>query len=57
VVQRQRTGMTRLLVVHTCAELERALHDGTAEVDWPDTADALIDALTGLWTAPVTAPR
>ncbi|WP_328468100.1 TetR/AcrR family transcriptional regulator [Actinoplanes sp. NBC_00393] len=57
VVQRQRTDMTRLLVVHMCAELERALHDGTAEVGWPETADALIDALTGLWTAPVTTPR
>ncbi|MEU4423382.1 TetR/AcrR family transcriptional regulator [Actinoplanes sp. NPDC024001] len=53
-VQRLRTDMTRVLVVHTCAELERALHDGTAEATWPEVADGLVDALTGLWTAPVT---
>ncbi|MEV6306378.1 helix-turn-helix domain-containing protein [Actinoplanes sp. NPDC051861] len=52
VVLRQRTDMTRLIVVHLCAELERALHDGTADTTWANTADALIDALSGLWTAP-----
>ncbi|MFC7534102.1 TetR/AcrR family transcriptional regulator [Actinoplanes sp. GCM10030250] len=51
VVQRQRTDMTRLLVVHMCAELERALEDNTADTTWSQTADALITALTGLWTA------
>jgi AcrR family transcriptional regulator len=51
VVQRQRTDMTRLLVVHICAEQERARHDGTADATWEETAEALIDALAGLWMA------
>ncbi|MEU8354561.1 TetR family transcriptional regulator [Nonomuraea sp. NPDC048882] len=55
-VHRERSDMSRLLVVHTLAERERALHegDGTARRSWEATATGLVDALAGLWPAPVT---
>ncbi|WP_379520995.1 TetR/AcrR family transcriptional regulator [Nonomuraea insulae] len=51
-----RGDMSRLLVVHTLAERERALHEGgpTPRTTWEATALGLIDALAGLWLAPVT---
>ncbi|HKS49661.1 MAG TPA: TetR family transcriptional regulator [Amycolatopsis sp.] len=54
----ERSDMVRHVIVHTCAERERALAEGTAtpRPTWEDTATGLIDALTGLWLAPVT-PR
>ncbi|MGW4800151.1 TetR/AcrR family transcriptional regulator [Nonomuraea sp. NPDC004297] len=74
-VRAERGDMSRLLMLHTLAERERALHErgpaegdtaqeGRAEGDaaagasWEATAVGLIDALTGLWQAPVTTrPR
>nr|SBO94024.1 Transcriptional regulator, TetR family [Nonomuraea gerenzanensis] len=55
-VHRERADMSRLLVVHTLAERERALHEGgpAARTGWEATAVGLIDALAGLWLAPVT---
>ncbi len=56
-VRQDRNDMGRLMLVHMCAERERALHAGTANPrsTWTSTADGLIDALVGLWLAPVTA--
>ncbi|WP_344493344.1 TetR/AcrR family transcriptional regulator [Nonomuraea monospora] len=56
-VHRERGDMSRLLVVHTLAERERALHEGEqgARTGWEATAIGLIDALAGLWLAPVSA--
>lgn len=58
-VRQERSDMGRLLVVHMCAERERALHEGTAppHSTWESTATGLVDALVGLWLAPVTARR
>lgn len=49
-----RNDMTRHVLVHMMAEQERAIADGTARLTWEETADNVIDALTGLWLAPVT---
>ena len=56
-VRRERSEMARLLMVHLLAEYERGLDAGTpvARATWQETATGLIDALVGLWTAPVTA--
>ncbi|WP_432973870.1 TetR/AcrR family transcriptional regulator [Dactylosporangium sp. CA-233914] len=54
-VRRQRTDMGRLLIVHLCAEMEQALHHGTADATWEQTANNLVDALTAIWADP--APR
>ncbi len=53
----QRSDMSRLLIVHMCAERERALHEGSAmpRASWAAAATGLVDALVGLWLAPVTA--
>ena len=58
-VQKDRGDMFRLLLVHMCAERERALHEGTVMpgTTWASTADALVDAIVALWLAPVTARR
>ncbi len=58
-VWQERSYMSRLLIVHMCAERERALHEGTAppRSTWESTAAGLVDALVGLWLAPVTARR
>lgn len=58
-VRRERDDMGRLMLVHMCAERERALQEGTAapRSTWESTATGLVDALVGLWLAPVTAPR
>ncbi|MFJ4617175.1 TetR/AcrR family transcriptional regulator [Streptomyces sp. NPDC088812] len=55
-VRRERGDMARDLILHTCAEHERAAAAGTAEpgASWQRTAHALEDALVGLLTAPVT---
>jgi AcrR family transcriptional regulator len=69
-VRAERGDMSRLLVVHTLAERERALHEGgpaagtgweattagliDAGTGWEATAAGLVDALAGLWQAPVT---
>ncbi|MEU6549014.1 TetR family transcriptional regulator [Streptomyces sp. NPDC046915] len=57
-VRAERGDMARQLIIHTCAERERALAEGTHTrlASWEDTAVALTDAVTGLLLAPVT-PR
>ncbi|MEU5366658.1 TetR family transcriptional regulator [Streptomyces sp. NPDC005925] len=56
-VRAERAGMVRLLVVHTAAERERALAEGapTPRLTWQDATAGLVDAIVGLWPAPVTA--
>lgn len=55
-VRAERGDMARQLITHTCAERERALAEGTptARSSWHDAATGLIDALVGLWLAPIT---
>ncbi|GAB2952208.1 TetR/AcrR family transcriptional regulator [Nonomuraea fastidiosa] len=57
--RRDRSDMSRLLLVHALAERERALNEGAplSRATWDDAATSLIDALTGLWTAPATRHR
>lgn len=52
----ERGDMSRLLIIHMCAERERALQAGseTPRMSWSAAADGLVDVLVGLWTAPVT---
>ncbi|MBP2325978.1 AcrR family transcriptional regulator [Kibdelosporangium banguiense] len=52
----ERNEMARHLLVQVVADRERALADGspTPRASWHDTATGLIDALVGLWLAPVT---
>ncbi|WP_329169153.1 TetR/AcrR family transcriptional regulator [Streptomyces sp. NBC_01387] len=56
-VRAARGEMARHLIVHTCAERERALAENTGllHASWEQTADALTDAIFGLLTAPVTS--
>ncbi|MFG2959199.1 TetR/AcrR family transcriptional regulator [Streptomyces sp. NPDC048291] len=58
-VRTERGQMARTLILHTCAERERALAEGTdtPRATWGDAATGLTDALLGLWLAPVTATR
>lgn len=57
-VRIERYDMARQLMVHMVAERERALAEDvpTPRSSWHDAATGLIDAITGLWLAPVT-PR
>jgi AcrR family transcriptional regulator len=52
----ERLTMARALIMHTCAERERALADGdpVARATWKSTGDGLTDAIGGLLRAPVT---
>ncbi|KPI10831.1 regulatory protein TetR [Actinobacteria bacterium OK074] len=52
----ERHAMARNLIVHMCVERERALADAvpTPRATWHDVATGLIDAIVGLWQAPVT---
>ncbi|MFI9007997.1 TetR/AcrR family transcriptional regulator [Actinosynnema sp. NPDC053489] len=58
-VREDRAAMVRRLIVHACAERERALAEGAAtpRSTWDETASGLIDAITGLWSAPCTEER
>ncbi|ARQ72463.1 TetR family transcriptional regulator [Streptomyces marincola] len=58
-VRLERGDMARHLLVHMLAERERALADGapTPRSSWDDYATGLIDAITGIWLAPVTPAR
>ncbi|MEW1779801.1 TetR family transcriptional regulator [Streptomyces sp. NPDC086777] len=58
-VRAERGLMARTLILHTCAERERALAEGTAtaRATWSDAATGLADALLGLWLAPVSVTR
>jgi AcrR family transcriptional regulator len=55
----ERADMARHVIVYTCAERERALAEGipTTRATWEDTATGLIDAVMGMWLAPVTSRR
>lgn len=55
-VRAARSTMAGHVVLHACADHERALALGTPAVwaDWDDAATSLSDALVGLWSAPVT---
>ena len=53
-VRAERNDVTRLLLMHTMAERERAIAEGAGTAGWRDTATGLTDALAGLWLAPVT---
>ncbi|WP_369229785.1 TetR/AcrR family transcriptional regulator [Streptomyces sp. R21] len=56
-VHAERGAMSRQLIVHMSAERERALAENTPtpRSNWHDTATGLIDAIVGLWLAPVTS--
>ncbi|MFG2352220.1 TetR/AcrR family transcriptional regulator [Streptomyces sp. NPDC048521] len=58
-VRAERGQMVRLLILHTCAERERALAEGTAtaRATWSEVATGLADAIVGLWLAPVSPVR
>ncbi|MFI5952721.1 TetR/AcrR family transcriptional regulator [Cryptosporangium sp. NPDC051539] len=55
-VRLQRNYMTRLLIVDLLAECERVLAEGGHGpwASWPVAANGLVDALVGLWLAPVS---
>jgi AcrR family transcriptional regulator len=55
-VRVERNLMARNLLVHTCADRERALAAGASApwTSWETAGTRLIDAVVGLWLAPVT---
>jgi AcrR family transcriptional regulator len=57
-VHTARSVMVRNLLMHTAAEWERALAEGSPVPGsgWPEATSDLIDAIVGLWLAPVTGP-
>jgi AcrR family transcriptional regulator len=52
----ERNIMARNLMMHTCADFERAFADGddVPRISWEAVGSGLIDAIVGLWLAPVT---
>lgn len=54
-VRFERMVMARNLLMHTCAEHEGAFaeHGPHSRPPWPVAAEGLIDAIVGLWRAPV----
>jgi AcrR family transcriptional regulator len=54
-VRSERIVMVRNLLMHTCAEHEAALaeHGPRSRSAWPVAGEGLIDAIVGLWRAPV----
>ncbi len=56
-VHTERNIMARNLLMHTCAEWERAIAEGApiARSGWRQATSGLIDAIVGLWLAPVTS--
>ncbi|TMR13293.1 TetR/AcrR family transcriptional regulator [Nonomuraea turkmeniaca] len=57
-IRAERDDMARQVIVHMCAERERALADDapTPRPSWHDAATGMIDAIAGLWLAPATIP-
>ena len=55
-VRAERSAMARVMILHLCAERERALAENTPtpRASWHDAATGLTDAIVGLWQAPVT---
>lgn len=57
-VRQARNVMARNLLMHTCADHERALASGASTaISWAEAGSGLIDAIVGLWLAPVTPFR
>src|SRR6201998_4488276 len=58
-VRFERNIMARNLLMHTCADRERALAAGRSlhRSSWRAAASGLIDAIVGLWLAPVTPDK
>lgn len=56
-VYQERRDMEVQLLVHGCADRERALAEGrpTPRATWQEAATGIVDALVGLWSAPVSA--
>jgi AcrR family transcriptional regulator len=54
-VRFERIAMVRNLLMHTCAEHEGALaeHVSHSRSSWPVAGEGLIDAIVGLWRAPI----
>jgi hypothetical protein len=54
----ERSIMMRNLMMHTCADFERAFAEGASapRTSWSSVASGLIDAIVGLWRAPITEP-
>ncbi|WP_082686565.1 TetR family transcriptional regulator [Mycobacterium sp. IS-3022] len=52
----ERNIMVRNLMMHTCADFERAFAEGAdmPRSTWSSVASGLIDAIVGLWRAPIT---
>ncbi|MHC9297370.1 TetR family transcriptional regulator [Mycobacterium sp. LTG2003] len=55
-IRTERNIMARNLLMHSCADRERALAQGASvpRANWHGAASGLIDAIVGLWLAPVT---
>ena len=55
-VRVERNLMARNLLMHTCADRERAMAAGASvpRSSWQAAGSGLIDAVVGLWLAPVT---
>ncbi|WP_406674501.1 TetR/AcrR family transcriptional regulator [Nonomuraea sp. N2-4H] len=55
-VRAERHEMASQLLVHMCAQRERALAEGlpTPRTTWHDAGTGLIDAIAAIWSAPVT---
>jgi AcrR family transcriptional regulator len=55
----ERNLMTRMMLHHTCAEYERGFAEGrpVPRPDWLAASSGLIDAIVGVWQAPVTPHR
>ena len=58
-VRAERHDMSSQLLVHMCAQRERALAEGTRtpRASWADAATGLVDAVVGIWLAEVTPVR
>ncbi|MGV9562784.1 TetR/AcrR family transcriptional regulator [Streptomyces sp. NPDC003480] len=55
-IRAERSAMARELILHLPAERERALAEGmsTPRATWYDAASGLVDAIVGIWLAPIT---
>ncbi|MGU3292704.1 TetR/AcrR family transcriptional regulator [Williamsia sp. M5A3_1d] len=55
-IRNVRNSMARLLVTHGCAEFERYLarEDADPSTSWERCGHDLVDAIVGIWAAPVT---
>ncbi|MFF7188342.1 TetR/AcrR family transcriptional regulator [Streptomyces sp. NPDC008222] len=55
-IRAERSAMARELILHLPTERERALAEGmpTPRATWGDAASGLVDAIVGIWLAPVT---